>query len=193
MQNYTFLAALALLAGCGAPDPNDTGNIVGQITDGGLVTGCSGGQIGRTVWRTRLLPGNTPDGGHITVNTVQFVPWTRCCPPGTAFAECPARALNAAACTGNWANAPCSNTTVSTQQRSCSTTADCSPMETCSPVPVVGDSLTSTPTQVAYLCLMRCTLPTNQEAATCAGNQSICLLGPSETSDSRNGLCYPVR
>lgn len=194
MSTRMFLTALALTAGCGdLPEPDSSGRIVGTHTDGG-VTGCSIGQVGRTIWYVRsIIPQG--DSGHFQVSLINFAPWTRCCPANSTTAQCPLAALPAAACTGAWPDTMCPTTTTSSEARSCTVPhVDCTAREACTPV-----RTTAAPTDAgislaegAHACLVRCTLPVGADSGHCAGSAGVCLLAPNEPSGSRRGLCYPT-
>lgn len=192
MKLNSLLAALALLAGCGAPDPDYMGRIHGT-QDGGAVSGCAMGQEGRTLTYTRSITPLT-DGGTLGVSRIDFNTMTWCCPRGSTFAQCPAPSLVRTTCMGGWPDAPCPSTTVFTGQN-CRSDNDCGVSELCVSMPQTTDGgiLLSEGVQ---RCLTRCTLSqggANAPYALCSDGTSVCAPAPNQTPDSRRGVCYPVR
>lgn len=195
MKTHWFLAALTLAMGCGAPDPDPTGRIHGSL-DGGGVTGCSvaAGQEGRTLTYTRTVASLT-DGGAIGVSRIDFATMTWCCPRGSTFAECPARALVQTSCMGGWPDTPCPSTTVFTGH-TCRSDRDCGMSELCVAMPEIGDGGGILLSEGTQRCLARCTLSqgnTNAPFALCGDGHSICAPAPNHPPESRRGVCYPTR
>ena len=188
MKITPMMAALAFTASCsGVPDPDETGRIVGTLTDdGGTVTGCAPGQSGRTLTYP-LSTMESPDGGR-TVNLFGGRTW--CCPTGTAFNACPGASLMATSCTGAWPGTTCPTTPPAPYVPApCATDAACDSAHACTPVPIIGadGAVTSAPRQ----CLTRCTLPPGEAFGRC-NNSEVCARAPNEPIGSRKGVCYPV-
>jgi hypothetical protein len=177
-HNISFLAALAIVAGCGdVPDSDDTGRIRGTRTDAG-VTGCDDDQVGRTL----VFYTSGPIGDHVVwASTTR----TWCCPTNSTFGQCPRPSLPLADCVGAWPGTTCPTPAPVYNALGCTTDSDCDPSRACVPNPTRENPN-------ARQCLGKCTLPQGVMFAACERNVEICALAPNQT-DTRRGVCYPVR
>jgi hypothetical protein len=205
----TLLAALAFVAGCGAPDPDDTGRITGMLTDGGQVTGCSVGQVGRTL--TFYISG--PQGHVLWASTRH----TWCCPIGSTTEQCPGRSMPAAECTGAWPGPVCPSPMPQQVGKSCASNMDCPSGLTCreengrhfcsmecnpdtdggpDPCGLAGGTCLPTRSGAGWTCYPRCVLPAlsgdagANRFATCS--LGICAQMPTDPTQTQRGVCYPV-